>query len=76
MTEGKASMAWSMNGEDWKKVGKGFVIAIVGAGALAAADQLVNISDAIDFDQYEAISVAVVTTIANAIRKWVSGLSK
>lgn len=61
-----------LGSEDFKKIGKGFIIAIVGAGALAGADELVTLSDQIDFGMWEAISVSIVTTLVNAIRKWVT----
>ena len=62
----------SLGKEDIKKIGKGFMIAIIGAGALAAADEIIAISDQIDFGVWEAISVSIATTLVNAIRKWVT----
>lgn len=66
------SLGWA----DWKKIGKGFLIAIVGSMALAGADELVRISDQIDFGVWEAISVSIVTTAVNAIRKWATDTTK
>jgi hypothetical protein len=62
----------SLGVEDFKKIGKGFLIAIIGAGALAGADEIITLSDQIDFGVWEAISVSIATTLVNAIRKWVT----
>lgn len=70
------SPKYTLNSVDWMKILKGAGIAILGAGGLAAADQLQLISDQIDFGWAEAISVAVVTTCINAIRKWVTDTTK
>lgn len=66
------SKAWEMGAEDWKKVLRGAGIAFGSSLLLLLANQIETISNQIDFGVYEAISIAVVSTLVNAIRKFVS----
>jgi len=57
-----------MNGEGWKKIGKGLLIAL--AGALVTF--LVDLPNAYDFGKYSIIVVAVASTLVNFLRKWLT----
>lgn len=66
------SKALEMSVDDWKKVLRGAGIAFGSSLLLLLANQIETISTQLDFGVYEAISVAVVSTLVNAIRKFVT----
>ena len=64
--------AFSIGKDDWKKIAKGFLIVCGGAMATAAMDYLQIFSDQVDFGPYEAISIAVFSTVINVVRKYIN----
>jgi len=67
----KGSPAFSLSRDDLIKIGKGALIVIGGAALTALADWLQVFSDNVDFGVWEAISVAIFSTLINLIRKFV-----
>lgn len=68
----KGTNALELGWDDWKKILKGAGIAFGSSFLLLLANQLETISSQLDFGVYEAISIAVVSTLVNTIRKYVT----
>lgn len=64
----EGSGKFSVNATDWQKVLMGLVLALAGAGAT----YLIDASTAIDFGVWTPVVVAVMSAVANLIRKWVT----
>jgi len=61
------SPKFKLNREDLQKVGRGAVVAVVGALAVYIIQTVPNI----DFGAYTPIMVALAGVLANTLRKWV-----
>lgn len=66
-----ASPSMSLNTTDWKKIGKGALIATAGALLTYAAE----IIPGIDFGQYQLIIAPLLMVLINAGLKWYQGQS-
>lgn len=63
------SPSGTMNSTDWKKVGKGFLIALAGAGLTILAEMIPGL----DFGQYTLVVVPLLSTLVNLGLKWYQG---
>lgn len=68
----KGSPRFSMNREDLKKVGKGALIALLGALITYGTETIANI----DFGEWTPLAVAVFSVLANIGRKYVADNSQ
>lgn len=59
-----------LNRTDWKKVGIGAVIAVIGAFLTYLAESVSQF----DFGQYTPVVVAVLSVVVNIGRKWLATL--
>lgn len=50
---------------DWNKIGKGALMAAVGAGAVFGLEQL----NLLDFGEYDVMVAGLVSVLANIVRK-------
>ena len=57
---------------DWKKIGKGLLIALAGAALTYLQEQVPHI----DFGSYTALVVALNSSLVNAAQRWLSDHSK
>lgn len=62
------SARWKLNGEDLRKIGKGALIALVGALIV----WLSGLPESIDWGVYSPFVAAVASVLVNILRKWVS----
>lgn len=60
-------MRYTLCKEDAKKIGKGAVIAILGALLTYLSEVIVDV----DFGQYTPIVMAIWSVLVNIVRKWV-----
>ena len=58
----------SLNSVDWKKIGKGAIIAVIGA----LLTYLTPIITGLDLGVYTPIVVAFWSVVTNAVKKWLS----
>lgn len=63
-----ASKAWSMDKEDWKKIGLGALVAIGGA----ALTWLSEVVGKVDFGGWTPVVVALASVLVNVGRKWIT----
>lgn len=61
------SSAFTLNGTDWKKIGKGLLVALAGAGLTYLTEWI----SGADFGTVTPIIVAGFSVIANLLRKWI-----
>ena len=64
------SSPYKLDKIDLKKIFTGFLLSLAAGFILVLADQIQFISDQIDFGVWEALSIAIVSTLVNALRKW------
>lgn len=64
-----SSPKWTLNMTDWKKVGKGFLIALAGMILTLLADMIPGL----DFGQYTLIVAPILMALINAALKWYQG---
>lgn len=65
--DSEGSKPLTLKEHDWKKIGKGLLIAIGGAGLTYLQDILLTI----DFGEWTPIVVALNSVLINIIRKWI-----
>lgn len=58
-------MKWNLNIDNWKKIGKGALIAGAGAALTYLAQNLTGL----DFGQHTPLVVAVLSVVVNYVRK-------
>lgn len=63
------SERFTLNNTDWKKIGVGALMAMIG-GALT---YLLQYLGGVDFGQYQGLATVVLSILANTVRKWVEG---
>lgn len=63
------SKRFTLNETDWKKIGKGALIAVGGAAATYALSVLPEV----DFGQYTPLAVSVLSILINALLKFFEG---
>jgi len=68
----KASPAYKLNKADLKKIGKGAVIALLGAILTYGSDIILNI----DFGNYAVLVTAIWSILVNVGWKWISNNKK
>lgn len=66
------SPKWTVNATDWKKVGKGFLIALAGMALTLLADLIPGL----DFGNYTVIVAPVMMALVNLGLKWYNGLPR
>jgi len=67
MPESTGSKPFSWSKEDYIKIGKGAAVALIGALSV----YILQISDTVDFGNYDVWVAAGAATFANAVRKWI-----
>lgn len=72
VTKVEGSPKGSLNSNDWKKIGKGAMIALAGA----ALTFLAELIPGLDFGKYTLIVVPMLSVLVNAGLKWYQGQPK
>ena len=64
----EGSTSYSLNSSDFKRIGKGALVAVVGALLVYATETL----PAIDFGAWTPLVAAAFAVIANTVRVWIA----
>lgn len=58
--------------QDWQKIGKGFLIALLGSAMAYISQEVLPMLQTLDLSGWELIAVTLSSTLVNAIIKWLS----
>lgn len=72
MNYSKGSVPGFLSRFDWRKIGKGFLIAMGGSVVAYVASEIIPLLEVMDLSPGEAVMVGLASTLINFLQKWLS----